>query len=301
MYARTLAEHVRAYLDLQMFLDECRADGIETDRAERAVERARREIDDALRGAQPPEGLGLAEAARAYLDAEHQFDKCGAAGADLDIPARRMEQARRELERQIGALAVDEVGDVQGEREIRTRPKAPPAPPHRRRILVAYDESAPARYALDAAVKMALESGGKVILVHVVRPARSAAGEYVSTLEWLDTLHHREAEEMLAAVCRSLPPSITATHMVREGVPAEEILAAAQIWQAEVILIGTRARGRLAQFLLGSTAEAVIRRAACPVMTVGRRVSWATVPPPGIPVSESSAAVTSTPSTPKMA
>ena len=55
-----------------------------------------------------------------------------------------------------------------------------------------------------------------------------------------------------------------------------EIVTAAQVWEPDLILIGTRARGRLAQFLLGSTTEDVIRRAPCPVIAVGRRASWAT-------------------------
>jgi nucleotide-binding universal stress UspA family protein len=183
MCPKTLAEHVRAYLGLPTFLNECRADGVDTQPAPRA--------------------------------------------------------------------------------------KGP------RRILVAYDQSAPALWAVEVAARLAQDVGGAVMLVHVVRPATGAGGEYVSSLERLDALHHCEAHEMLARVRRTLPRSLEVDHVVRAGQPADEILAAAKAWNAEQIVLGTPARGRLAQFLLGSTAEVVIRRAACPVVTVGRRAAWA--------------------------
>jgi Ala-tRNA(Pro) deacylase len=43
---------------------------------------------------------------------------------------------------------------------------------------------------------------------------------------------------------------------------------AAHDWGADLIVIGTHGRGRFSSFILGSTAEAVIRRATCPVLTV---------------------------------
>ena len=57
--------------------------------------------------------------------------------------------------------------------------------------------------------------------------------------------------------------------MLRTGAAAEEIVAAARLWEADLIVMGSRGRGKLAQLLLGSTAEAVIRGASCPVLAVG--------------------------------
>ena len=274
MYPKTLAEHVRAYLDLQSFLDECRADGnAGTDRAAAAVQQSKREILDILQAPLSADLRPLAQATRDFLEAEHEFDKFSAAGGDLDTPARRMERTRRDLERQIRVACGD---DGEPREEHTTLPPPQPAKtPRPRRILVAYDESAPARYALEVALKMVQETGGRLMLMHVVRPATGAGGEYVSSLESLDTAHHLEADEMLTRVRQGLPPSIRADQMVREGLIADEIVAAARAWEAEMIVIGTRGRGRLAQFLLGSSAEDVIRRAPCPVMAVGRRAPWA--------------------------
>jgi nucleotide-binding universal stress UspA family protein len=124
---------------------------------------------------------------------------------------------------------------------------------------------------------LARESGGRLTLLNVVRPATGDGAAYVCALDRLDTLHHVEADQMLARARRGLPPSVEANLMVREGLPADEILAAAAACEADLIVMGTRGRGRLAQFLLGGTAEAVIRRAACPVTVVGRPAAWAEV------------------------
>ncbi|HEX4180354.1 MAG TPA: universal stress protein, partial [Caulobacteraceae bacterium] len=56
-----------------------------------------------------------------------------------------------------------------------------------------------------------------------------------------------------------------------EGHPAEEIVAAAQAWSADLIVIGSHGRSALTQVLLGSVAEAVMRNAPCPVLVVRGR------------------------------
>jgi len=44
---------------------------------------------------------------------------------------------------------------------------------------------------------------------------------------------------------------------------------------ADLIVLGTHARGRLARLILGSTAEAVLRAAPCPVLAVGHEAEEA--------------------------
>jgi nucleotide-binding universal stress UspA family protein len=55
---------------------------------------------------------------------------------------------------------------------------------------------------------------------------------------------------------------------IRRGEPAEEIIAYADEVDADVIATGTRGRHGDHAFLLGSVAEAVVRRASQPVLTV---------------------------------
>jgi nucleotide-binding universal stress UspA family protein len=56
---------------------------------------------------------------------------------------------------------------------------------------------------------------------------------------------------------------------VREGFPAQQIVAAARQFQADRVLLGTRSRSKLSKLLAGSVAEQVLRSVYIPVMTVG--------------------------------
>jgi nucleotide-binding universal stress UspA family protein len=55
---------------------------------------------------------------------------------------------------------------------------------------------------------------------------------------------------------------------IRRGEPADEIIEYAEEVDADVIATGTRGRHGEHAFLLGSVAEAVVRRAEQPVLTV---------------------------------
>jgi nucleotide-binding universal stress UspA family protein len=55
---------------------------------------------------------------------------------------------------------------------------------------------------------------------------------------------------------------------VEAGEPSDGILEAARAVRADLIVMGTHGRTGIARLLLGSVAEAVLRRATCPVLTV---------------------------------
>ena len=50
--------------------------------------------------------------------------------------------------------------------------------------------------------------------------------------------------------------------------PAEEIIKYAKAHDINLIVMGTNGRGAMAQLLMGSVAERVVRTAPCPVLTV---------------------------------
>jgi universal stress protein family protein len=55
---------------------------------------------------------------------------------------------------------------------------------------------------------------------------------------------------------------------LREGKAADQILAAAREWEADVIVIGTHGRTGVSRIVLGSTAESVVRHGSCPVLVM---------------------------------
>jgi universal stress protein E len=58
---------------------------------------------------------------------------------------------------------------------------------------------------------------------------------------------------------------------VRAGIPADEIVAEAREWGADLLVVGTHARGWTSRLVLGSVAEAVLRDAPCNVLAIPPR------------------------------
>ncbi|MBL9122774.1 MAG: universal stress protein, partial [Planctomycetaceae bacterium] len=63
-------------------------------------------------------------------------------------------------------------------------------------------------------------------------------------------------------------PGVACSHRLLSGDPAEELLGLATAESVDLIVMGTHGHTALAKLLLGSVAEAIVNRAACPVITV---------------------------------
>ena len=142
------------------------------------------------------------------------------------------------------------------------------------RILVAVDGSETARWAVESAGRLAHALRARMGLVHVIDVTKGFSPGFEFVPVTLIAKQEEAAGKLLAELQRRLPPGVSSERIMCTGDPATEIIAAAARWRARLIVVGTHARGRLAKLLLGSVAEAVIRGAHCPVMTVG------TEPPP---------------------
>lgn len=95
----------------------------------------------------------------------------------------------------------------------------------------------------------------------------------------LDTdLLEEGAAEALDRVLAALPDPTRFETVVRSGPPAEVIMAEADRLEADLIVLGTRGRGALAQLLLGSVSRSVAARAERPVAIVPTTASWSAGP-----------------------
>lgn len=137
-----------------------------------------------------------------------------------------------------------------------------------RKLMVAIDASQAAASAVAAAEQLALQVDAAVVLVHVID---------VSSLAMSDTVHRfpptidelrRIGGALLSDTRARMTMDLEVSLLLREGDPADIIVSTAKLCDADLIVIGTDSRGRLAHFLLGSTADSVIRRAGCPVLAV---------------------------------
>jgi nucleotide-binding universal stress UspA family protein len=132
------------------------------------------------------------------------------------------------------------------------------------RILWATDLSPVSEGAWHYVLKLADVFAAEVILLHAVRPTKLAGVADRAREEYLVPLR-RDLERRQQTV-QAL--GLSAHQKVVVGVPAEVIVAEAQVEQADLIVMGTHGRSGLPHVLVGSVAEAVIRKAPCPVLAV---------------------------------
>lgn len=133
-------------------------------------------------------------------------------------------------------------------------------------VLAATDLSPASQPALDLAVRLAVESGARLSVVHTCEVP--GADEYALPADFLCPLVERaraRLEELLAPIRGTCPG---ARAMVRVGAPAEQILAAAEEVGADLIVMSTHGRSGVAHALMGSVAERVIQRSPVPALTV---------------------------------
>jgi nucleotide-binding universal stress UspA family protein len=138
------------------------------------------------------------------------------------------------------------------------------------RLLVPLDGSALAERALDVVTDLA-HPGSTLVLVRVEAPA-GASEDYDPLTSSLDACSddiRRAATEYLGRVEEPLltKPLMVRTD-VRLGAPAEQILAAAQAHDADVVVMATHGRTGPARWWLGSVADEVVRHADRPVLLV---------------------------------
>ncbi len=141
--------------------------------------------------------------------------------------------------------------------------------------IVAYDFSDQARAAFSAAGEMlARQGGGRLIVAHA-HPEGSATqgiGLDLVTLApsaELERAYRRDAESALAEELLSFSAAgVEVEHRVIAGAPADAITNLAIEEHAGLIAVGSHGRRGLERLLLGSVAEAITRRARCPVLVV---------------------------------
>jgi universal stress protein A len=134
--------------------------------------------------------------------------------------------------------------------------------------LVPVDFSEGSDAALDHAIKLAKESRGKLLLLHVVSTAFAVPleGGFIDIFETLEK-NARESLRKLIRRKRLRPPLCRSAIVL--GVNAAEVIAAvARKSRVAMIVMGSHGRTGFRRFVLGSVAERTLRYARCPVLIV---------------------------------
>lgn len=136
-----------------------------------------------------------------------------------------------------------------------------------RNIIAAFDRSEGARAALAGASELADAAGGSLTLVHSV--AGPAGVDLPGSR--VDPAKIAEARHMLEAAIAELDPELGASPWIAGGPPGEAILAVAEEIGADLIVTGSRGRGRLSRAVLGSVSTHLVQNAGCDVLVVHPR------------------------------
>lgn len=138
------------------------------------------------------------------------------------------------------------------------------------RILVPTDFSRPSERALDYAQDLAQQLGASLHLLHVVN--RPLLAEGLAAEASISEKFESDAVRSMEARLRKLAPGAESTDVVF-GYAAKAIVDWALRLAADLIVMGSHGRTGVAHLMLGSVAEAVVRTARCPVLTVRDPVS----------------------------
>lgn len=140
-----------------------------------------------------------------------------------------------------------------------------------RRILVATDFSPDSEQAIDAALDLCRGSDATVTLLHVCEPLPYSTPElsmYVPSPELMADICADARRKLDARRAGCAARGSTVDTALVTGAPAAEIVRYAADHQVDLIVVGSHGRRGFRRFVLGSVAEAVVRTADRPVLTV---------------------------------
>jgi nucleotide-binding universal stress UspA family protein len=135
-----------------------------------------------------------------------------------------------------------------------------------RTILHPTDFSERSEYAFQAAFSLARDHGSRLVVAYVRAPSVVAYGELGPIVP--DPVQAPDDVQGRVTARHTLDPWVEIEYRVTDGEPAAEIVRLAAAVNANLIVMGTHGRTGLGRLLLGSVAEAVLRRAPCAVMAL---------------------------------
>jgi len=141
------------------------------------------------------------------------------------------------------------------------------------RVLIPTDFSEPSRYAVKYAVDLnnLLRFKARLYLLHVLQDFTEFS-EYSLSSAILPQLYlefeENAAKRLEEMVSTMISPDTRCDTYILHGIPFYEIIEFARRERIDLIIIGTRGRTGIKHVLFGHTAEKVVKKAPCPVLSV---------------------------------
>lgn len=144
-----------------------------------------------------------------------------------------------------------------------------------KKILYPTDFSEPSLYALTYAAEMAKMFDAELQLLHVMLDESQLVSFYLPQITVQNLAKDMEdgAKNKLEEFIKesTLLEGVRYTYKMVKGIADEEIIQYASDSGTDLIVIGTHGRTGFEHVLFGSTAEKVVRKAPCPVLSVRKK------------------------------
>jgi nucleotide-binding universal stress UspA family protein len=139
-------------------------------------------------------------------------------------------------------------------------------------ILFPTDFSETSQEAARYAISFAREYKAKVYVLHVVNEKIFTEGLGMPRVVSIEDLEKEMTEEARRRLKTFVPAEeaegLDWECVIRKGEPFLEVIRFAKELDADLIVIGTHGRSGFEHIIFGSTAEKVVRKAPCPVLSV---------------------------------
>jgi nucleotide-binding universal stress UspA family protein len=139
-------------------------------------------------------------------------------------------------------------------------------------ILFASDLSSRSRTAFEVALQITLACQAQLTLLHVFEYGAELPETRLAPGTELRRLHDEAASALERLVNSAQAAGVDCAGVLDCGDPADTILAILTERKTDLLVMGTNALRGMERMVFGSTAESVLRRARCPVLTVGPHV-----------------------------
>ena len=135
-------------------------------------------------------------------------------------------------------------------------------------ILVAYDGSSSSRAAAQQALELAQANNAQVTVLSVAPSVTPLAGLSGVNIEQLDAELKQWAERTAREGASTAPNDVKVHAVTRSGHPGEQIVAEIEAGGYDLLVLGSRGRGRLTTELFGSANGYVHFHSRIPLLSI---------------------------------
>ncbi|MBB5639259.1 nucleotide-binding universal stress UspA family protein [Pedobacter cryoconitis] len=140
-----------------------------------------------------------------------------------------------------------------------------------KKILIAVDNSTCSEKAAKTGYELAKNFGAEVALVNIIEPMPATMNQDLTLAPvFLESYDNSEehSHQLLKEMENTYGNGIKTTYLSVVDTAAHGIIQQSDEWGSDLIVIGTYGRTGLYHFLMGSVAEHVARKSACPVLII---------------------------------